>query len=239
MKKLFTLLTLFSLCLTSCNDDDDDLIAIDSDIKWWVLVHPTNGNEGIYLYNETTSSIEKKIDLPNGFSSPHALDYDGKSLWIGGFQDSASILELSPVDGSILSEIENIRTEGIACFDDYIYYSGSTNIYKIDKQGVPIETISTQSNVIQDIAINQSTLYYVYNGVIDPIIKISSTDSTEGTLVETEVTGLYTLAIYNDNLIIITDSNEIRRFDINSGQKISDTTTIIEGWITAIAPYKK
>mgnify|MGYP003114625629 CR=1 FL=1 len=243
MDKRYLALIILVLSFVSCENEPVDFeVNDDTDTKWWILTRTNNNNIGepeIVLYNETTSTIEKKIDLPSGFSSPHALDYDGESLWIGGFHGSASILQLSPIDGAILTEIENIRTQGIACIDNYIYYSGSSNIYKIDRQGVPIETIPTQSSVIQDIAITNLTIYYVFNGSIDPIIRINPTNSTEETITETEVTGLNTLAIHNDHLIVTTNSNAIRRFDINSGERISDTETIIEGWITAIVPYLK
>lgn len=62
-------------------------------------------------------------------------------------------------------------------------------------------------------------------------------NSTEEIIAETDMNALYTLTIRNENLITITNSNSIRRFDINTGRRISDTKTIIEGWITAIAPY--
>jgi len=233
MKKFVTFFVVLSLTFSSCEKNDDQIQ--DTDSKWWILIHPTHGNEGIYLYNETTSSIERKIELPNGFSSPHALDFDGESLWLGGFHDSASLLKLSAIDGSIQSEIKNIRTEGIACLDDYIYYSGSSSIYKIDKTGKLIQTISTETEVIQDIAINESTIYYVFNGAIDPIIKIGSTG--EERITDSEVSSLYTLAIRNENLAVVTNNNEIRRFEINTGEKISDTKLNLEGWITAIVPY--
>ena len=239
MKRLFALLLLFSLILFSCEKEDNLTTDFEEDTKWWILVHPTHGNGGIYLYNETDSIVELKLELPEKLTSPHALDFDGESLWIGGANSSASIFEISPIDGRILSEIDNVRTEGIASLNNDIYYAGSRNIYKISKQGGPIETIPTQANVIQDIAINSANLYYVSNGETDPIFKLNQINSTEEQLLETGVDALYTLAIQNENLIVVSD-NKIRRFDINSGEKISDSNLYLNfyGWITAIAPYK-
>ncbi len=237
MKKLVILCIVFSVVLSSCEQEDDLTAGAAEDTKWWLLVHPTHGNEGIYLYNETDSIVELKLELPEKLTSPHALDFDGESLWIGGAESSASIFEISPEDGSVLSEINNIRTQGIACVNDDLYYSGSRSIFRISKQGVPIETIPTQASVIQDIAINNANLYYVSNGETDPIFKINA---IEEQILETEVTALYTLAVTADNFIVIAN-NKIRRFDINSGEKISDTKISLGfyGWITAIAPYNQ
>lgn len=241
MKKLFALqLALFLLVLFSCDKEVDLPTNLEEDTKWWLLVHPTHGNEGIYLYNETDSIVELKIELPEKLTSPHALDFDGESLWIGGAESSSSIFEISPIDGSILSEIGNVRTEGIACLNNDLYYAGSRSIFRISKQGVPIETISTQASVIQDIAINNSNLYYSSNMETDPIFKVNLANSSEEKILETEVAALYTLAIQDDNLVVIAN-NKIRRFDINSGEKISDANIYLNfyGWITAIAPYNQ
>lgn len=238
MNKCFLPIIIVILSFVSCSNDND--ITSDSDTKWWILVHPTHGNEGIYLYNETNSSIERIIELPNQVESPHALEFDGEFLWLGGMGLNESIYKLNPEDGTVVSEINNIRTEGISYLNGELYYSFYGKIYRISQNGTLIQeiTLSTENNP-SDIEINNSVLYYVYNGPIDPIIKISPPNSTEETIVETEVSGLYTLAIHNDNLIVTTDSNKIRRFDINSGERISDTETIVEGWITAIVPYYK
>jgi hypothetical protein len=241
MKKLFALqLALFSLILSSCDKEDDMPPKLEEDTKWWLLVHPSHGNEGVYLYNETDSIVELKFELPEKLTSPHALDFDGESLWIGGAESSASIFEISPIDGTILSEIGNIRTEGIACLNNDLYYAGSRDIFRISKQGVPIDTISTQASVIQDIAINNSNLYYASNMETDPIFKINQANSIEEKILETEVTALYTLTIQDNNIVVVAD-NKIRRFDINSGEKISDANIYINfyGWITAIAPYNQ
>ena len=243
MKKTYLALIILTLSFVSCNNDSDDFKNIDSDTKWWILTRPNNNSVGeseIVLYNETKSIIERTIDLPTQADSPHALEFDGEFLWLGGMGGNESIYKLNPEDGTVISELTNIRTEGISYLNGELYYSFYGRIYKINEDGTPIQEIILETdNNPSDIAINNSSIYYVYNGAIDPIIKINQTDSTEETITETEVTGLYTLTIHNDNLIVTTNSNSIRRFDINSGERISDTETIIEGWITAIAPYNK
>jgi hypothetical protein len=243
MNKTYLALIILTLSFVSCNNDSDDFNNIDSDTRWWILTHMDYNSVGeseIVLYNETKSIIERTIDLPTQAESPHALEFDGEFLWLGGMGGNESIYKLNPEDGTVISELTNIRTQGISYLHGELYYSFYGRIYQISQDGTPIQeiTLATNNNPT-DIAINNSSLYYVSNGAIDPIIKINQTDSTEETIAETEVTGLYTLAIYNDNLIVTTNSNAIRRFDINSGERISDTRTIIEGWITAIVPYNK
>ena len=240
MNKYFLPFIIAILSFVSCSNDNDDDITINSDTKWWILVHPTHGNEGIYLYNETNSSIEKIIELPNQVDSPHALEFDGEFLWLGGMGENESIYKLNPEDGTVISELTNIRTEGISYLNGELYYSFYGKINRISQDGTPIQEIAlSTNNNPTDIEINDSVMYYVHNGPIDPIVKINPTNSTEETIVETQVSGLYTLAVHDDNLIVITNFNEIRRFDITTGEKISDTETIIEGWITAIVPYDK
>lgn len=239
MKKYFLSLIIVILSFTSCSYDNDDNIAINSDTKWWILVHPTHGNEGIYLYNETNSSIERIIELPNQMSSPHALDFDGEFLWLGGMGNEESIYKLSPDDGTVISEIVDKRTEGIKFLNGEIYYSLYGRINKITEDGTFIEEIllPTSQNPT-DIAIKNSVLYYVENGVTDPIFKFNLENSNDGLIVNTEVDALYTLTILNDNLIVVTNNNEIRRFNINSGELVSDSVINIDGWITAITPYE-
>ena len=244
--KSILFLTFFLVTFFSCNNEpvdftlEENSTSENNDIKWWILVHPSYGNPGIYLYNETESTIENTLPLPTQADSPHALEFDGEFLWLGGMGGNESIYKLNPEDGTVVSELTNIRTEGISYLNGELYYSFYGRIYQMSQDGTPIQEIILETdNNPSDIAINNSSLYYVYNGAIDPIIKINQTDSTEETIAETEVTALYTLAIDNDNLIVITNSNAIRRFDINSGERLSDTETIIDGWITAIVPYNR
>ncbi|MFT5254640.1 MAG: hypothetical protein ACI87N_003717 [Flavobacteriales bacterium] len=243
MNKTYLALIILTFSFISCNNDSEDFNIMDLDTRWWILTRPNNNSVGeseIVLYNETKSIIERTINLPTQADSPHALEFDGEFLWLGGRGANESSYKLNPEDGTVISELTNIKTEGISYLNGELYYSFYGRIYQISQDGTPIQeiTLATDNNPSY-IAINNSSLYYVYNGAIDPIIKINQTDSTEETIAETEVTGLYTLAIHNNNLIVTTNSNAIRRFDINSGKRISDTETIIEGWITAIVPYNK
>lgn len=236
MKNRLLFLGLICFILNSCCKCEENKDEYET--KWWILVHPSYGNSGIYLYNETTSNVELRLDIPNGLTSTHALSYDGESLWIdGGSDSSCSIFEISPIDGSILSEIKDVCTEGIASSGDYLYYSSRYSITKIKKNGILIDTFNIQSEYIQDIAIDGSYLYYVVNGETDPIIQVDTKTEKQDTIIETGVIGLYTLCISDDNFIVVTDNNEIRRIDMKTKRIISDKKTGIEGWITAITPY--
>ena len=130
-KTIWTLI-IITISVCSCHYDLDDIteniILIDPineeyiEHKWWILTHKNYEEPGIYLYNETTETIELKLDLPENLESPHALAYDGESLWVGGIGEKESIYQLNPENGAIISEIKNIKTEGIALLDEYLYY---------------------------------------------------------------------------------------------------------------------
>ncbi len=252
MKAIKTILTLLiiSILVTSCNKDFDDLteniVLIDSTLideniehKWWILTHRSYQDPGIYLYNETTLQIELKLDLPENLESPHALANDGESLWIGGVGENESIYQLNPENGAIISEIRNIRTEGIALLNEYVFYSNDKNINKIEKNGTLVEEITTKNSSynIPDIAIDGNTLYYLRYSEREPIVKLGLSNKEERRIPLTETTGTYCLTISNNEIITINPFNEIIRFNLGTGEFISTNATIIEGWITAIAPY--
>ena len=248
MKPILTLLIIIFLA-SSCNYDPDDitenLVLTDSIIdenieyKWWILTHRNYEAPGIYLYNETTSTIELKLDLPANLESPHALEYDGESLWVGGVGENESIYQLNPENGGIISEIKNIKTEGIALLGEYLYYSDNKTINKIEKNGAFIEGILTKNSSynIPDIAIANNHLYYLRYSETEPVIKLNLSNKKESGIPMTESTGTYCLAISNNEIITLNPFNEISRFNLSTGKFISSTTTIIKGWITAIAPY--
>ncbi len=251
MKAASTILTLliFTILFNSCNKDFDDRVENISIIdttsndtiqyKWWILTHRNYEAPGIYLYNETTATIELKLDLPENLESPHALAYNGESLWVGGVGEYESIYELNPENGQIISEIKNIKTEGIALQNDYLYYSDNKVIKKIEKNGALVEEIATQNSsfTIPDIAIAGNDLYYLRYSEKEPVIKLNLSNKKESTIPIIESTGTYCLTISNNEIITINPFNEIVRFNLQTGVFISNEPTIITGWITAIAPF--
>lgn len=251
MKAATTIWTLLILAIivSSCHYDLDDIVdnnvLIDPvneeyiENKWWILTHKNYEAPGIYLYNETTQTIELKLDLPENMESPHALTYDGESLWLGGTGENESIYQLNPDDGRILSEIKNIKTEGIALLGEFLYYSDYKIINKINKDGTLVEEISTKNSSynIPDIATYNNNLYYLRYSEKEPVVKINLSNYNEGKIELSESTGTYCLTIYNNEIITINPFNEIIRFNLETGMLISTQATNIDGWITAITPY--
>ena len=250
MKAAKTILTLLllTISLSSCNKDLDDISDpivldpiddVDIEYKWWILTHKKYESPGIYLYNETDSIIELKLDLPENLESPHALAYDGESLWVGGEGQNESIYQLNPGNGAIISEIKNIRTEGIAFLDEHLYYSSNNIINKITKDGTLVEEITTKNSSynIPDIAIDGNNLYYLRYSENEPIVKLNLSNKKENRIALAESTGTYCLTLSNNEIITVTPFNEISHFNQRTGAFISTQTTIIKGWITAIAPY--
>lgn len=244
--KIFFHLTILAVFLSSCNRNlpedflfDDSIENIDIEQKWWVLTHRKYESPGIYLYNETTSTIELELELPEDLKSPHALAYDGTSLWVGGNDEKESIYELNPENGAIISEIKNISTEGIAVQDENLYYSSYNTINKIDKNGKLIEEIPTRNSSlnIPDIAIQGRNLYYLRYSEDESVIRLNLNSKTESAISGVESTGTYCLAIFENEIITVTALNEINRNILRTGTPISTSETGIKGWITAIAPY--
>lgn len=250
--KIFLFLTFILISFFSCNNEPVDFTTNESnnsennDIKWWILVHPSNGNPGIYLYNETNSIIENILPLPEPNGSPHALDFDGNSLWLGGASSINEtgiltynpIYEINPDNGNVISTIDNVRAVGIAISDNHIFYSTYGQIVEITKTGTFVSSISVEDTGITDMAIYNSKKYYVYNGTIDPIIRINETTGQGEFILETDTPSLNTLSIRDDNFVVVSN-NHFRRFDLNTGEHLSDIKIEIEGWITAITPYNR
>lgn len=139
--------------------------------KWWVLTRKNYEAPYIYPYKDTNSTIELKLDILNKLESPHALSCNGESLWIGDLGENESIYLLNSKNGAIISEIKNIKTEGIAVLDDYILYLNGKMINKIEKDGTLAKEIATKNSwyIIPDIAIDGTNLYYPRNSEKEPI----------------------------------------------------------------------
>ena len=240
--RIFILLFSISLISLSCEKDSVNDISnkIDKNQKWWVLLHRNYENPGIYLFDENSSSFERKFDLPQELESPHALTFDGTSLWVGGMGNKESLYQIDPLSGEIVSEIKNIRTEGIVISGEFIYYSNDKFIRKIDKEGDLIDEIRTSnsSHVIPDIAIDNGDLYYLRHTEKQPVIKLEILNHSETIIPNIENTGTYCLTISNDNIITINNSNQIVQFDKVTGSLLSKTDIPMKGWITAISPYQ-
>jgi len=235
------------ILLSSCRDpyfeiaNNTELIDDTIDKKLWLLKHRKYQDSGIHLYNETSGVLEVELDLPDGLESPQALAYDGEFLWVGGIGEEESIHQIDPLTGATLSVIPNIRTEGIAVDEDYLYYSVyETNIInKIEKNGTFVEEIVVKnaSLSIPAIAINGNSLYYLRFTETEPVVKLNLSSKNESFIDISESIDTYSLTIFNNEIVGVSLLNGIKRFNKNTGNIISSSITDIDGWITAIAPH--
>lgn len=235
------------LLIVSCREphiEFTDYVEVQDDLidkKLWILKHRRYQDPGIYLYNETSGFFELELDLPDGLESPHALAYDGEYLWVGGIGEDDAIHQLDPQTGATLSEIPNIRTEGLTVDEDYLYYSvyETNRIRKITKNGTFVEEIVAEnaSLSIPDIAIDNNNLYYLSYSPTEPIVRLNLSSRDESFMELGGSVDTYCLTIFDSEIVGVTLLNGISRFEQNSGDFISSNFTGIEGWITAIAPY--
>ena len=245
--KTFIHVAFICFLLVSCNrngPDDSDVSGnestLNTEYKWWVLTHKNYQSPGISLYNESTGEIELELKLPKDLQSPHALAFDGESLWVGGIGENESLYQLNPETGDIISVIPNIITEGITVQDDYLFYSNENAIHKIEKNGTLVETIQTENTTlsISDIAIGDNFLYYLRYSETEPIVKLNLRTKSEATINNIETTGTYCLSFIDNKLITVSNLNDINHNSTRTGEILLSKPTGIEGWITAIALYE-
>lgn len=200
---------------------------------------------GMYLYDMTSQQILLHLDLPPGAESPHALAYDGKSLWLGEIV-SETIYEIDPADGAVLSTITGVRTEGLAVDGDHLWYSADlygypeTSLVQIDHNGSVQKEILVSPTVIQDIAFDGASLYYLVNDELDRIVRVDPASGAESQVADHVAAGLapYALSYDGKHLASIDNAangNELRRYDVLTGATVSVTPFGVPGWVSAIA----
>jgi DNA-binding beta-propeller fold protein YncE len=240
---LLVVIALSFVLVISC--DDDGIRPEKKDIKFWMLVRqvgtPANGE--IVLYNLTDSLIERRFSVPPGLVSPHALAWDGASLWIGGAASNDSIYEIDPDDGTILHTIAGKRTEGIAIAGSTIWYSTvspiADSLIQINREGIALRKIPVADAVINDLDTNGEWIYYAVNDDIDRIVRVDPVTGAASDFISDTFDGgkLYTVAIHGEYLFVIDDQNQgntLRTFNRETGEFISDTRVYIDGWITGL-----
>lgn len=234
-----------ALLATGISCGDDGARPSVTDVKFYLLVRqqgvPANGE--IILYNLTDSLVEDRFDAPAGLVSPHALAWDGVSLWIGGAALNDSIYQIDPADGSVLHTIPGIRTEGLATAGTTIWYSTvspiADSLIQINRDGVRLRKIPVSDAVVNDLDTNGEWLYYAVNDDIDRIVRVDPATGDAEDFIAPAVEGnqLYTLALYKNFLYVIDDQsqgNTLRTFNRESGEFISDARIHISGWITGL-----
>lgn len=208
--------------------------------KWWVLSRQYGscaGERGIFLFNETTSEIEIKIDLPNELSSPHGLTYKNGSLWLVGLGRMADAYQIDPNTGEIIRIWENISGSGIALRGDTIFVAGRGYIDLISQSDESkINTFNVNSNTIEDLTVVGDDIFYVVNGEIDPILKLSMNTQIIDTVALTGISTISTIAFKEDRFYVMSGET-IYQYD-SAVQETSGIGTLdINGWVTSFSPF--
>lgn len=241
--RILVVITASVAVVISCSDDGVEPEI--KDVTFYMLVRdqgvPANGE--IVLYNLTDSLIEHRFSTPVGLVSPHALAWDGTSLWVGGVGANDSIYEIDPADGSVLRTIPGIRTEGLATAGTTIWYSTASpiadSLIQISREGVELRKIPVPDEVINDLDTNGQWLYYAVNDDIDRIVRVDPVTGAATDFIIDTVEGneLYALALFKDYVYVIDNQsrgNTLRTFDRTTGEFISDARIYISGWITGV-----
>lgn len=207
----------------------------------WVLVHPSDAPQGagIYLFDEAQQQILAQLPLPPGVTSPHALAWDGASLWLGDMA-AGSIYEIDPDSGAVLSTLPGIRTEGIAVDNGTLWYSGEApgsfdmNLVHIERDGTLLGSIQLDVPVVQDLALVDGSPYYLINDDVDRIVRVDPATGTSTDVAQNVYVAPYSLAYDGAHFAVAIDGI-IRRFDPTTGALVSEDPFGVPGWITAIA----
>lgn len=207
----------------------------------WVLVHPSDAplGPGLYLFDEDRQVVVRRLPAPD-ISSPHALAWDGESLWLGGADlDDPAVVQMDPLDGRELSRWPGVWTEGIA-FDGTDFWYGPMEpqdrlIRRVDHSGSVLASFTlADGDVVQDMVSANGALYYLVNDDEDRIVRV---DTESGSTVEV-ARGVhqapYSLGFDGTYLAVAVDGR-ILRFDTDSGALVRDDPFAVLGWITAIA----
>ncbi len=208
----------------------------------WVLIHPSEAPDGpgIFLFDEEQQQVLAHLDLPPQVTSPHALAYDGTSLWLGEMGSQGAIHELDPVTGDVRSTIAGVRTEGIAVDGDTLWYAGedpstfAMNLMHIRRDGTVLDTLPMTAPVVQDLTFDGSSLYYLINDDQDRVLRVDPVTGAESQLFDQVFVAPYALAFDGQHLAVAADGT-IKRYDPVTGAQVSSGPLGVAGWISAIA----
>jgi hypothetical protein len=209
----------------------------------WVLVHPSSAplGPGLFQIDEPTQQIVSRLPLPDGVASPHALAWDGSSLWLGDLEGAAEghVYQLDPTTGAVLSRLP-IATEGLVVDASSIWYASSYPgagmqwLVHVTRGGDMIASIPVAGLVLQDLAVANGSFYYLINDDLDRIVRVDPASGAEAELTRGVDIAPYALGFDGVSLAVAVDGR-IRRFDPSTGAPVSDTPLAVPGWITAIA----
>ena len=219
--------------------------AVDADVPngplVWVLVHPSDAprGPGLFLFDEGRQEVVRQLALPAGVTSPQALAWDGRSLWLGGVDEEPAVRELDPDNGRVLSRWPGVVTEGIAVDGDNFWYSGVTSAFipltHVRRDGSVVSSAALPGVVtVQDLVSASGSLYYLVNDERDRIVRADGVtgDSTVLSLVGFDAP--YALG-FDGTYLAVAAEGRIRRFDVSTGALVEEGPLAVPGWITAIA----
>lgn len=252
-------LSVIGLGFTYITESEDkanksNLEVLEEAKKWWILSHKSYGEPGIILYNETTDEIEKLLPIPNPELSSHALDYDGGSLWLSGalpsktnpYRECDTLFQISPEDGSVISAMPGIRTQGVSVSDDYIYYSGwsfsRAAIYTITKAGELVDTYQTEELIHSLEVIEGVEMYAMTANKESPLLHLDLATNKLDTIFLPGHKSRRNIIIENNEIITIEQGginspNILKRYNKETQELISEKIISVNGWLTAFAPY--
>jgi hypothetical protein len=206
----------------------------------WVVVHPSDAplGAGVYLFDEASQEIVRQLGLPDGVTSPHALAYDGVSLWLGGVDSVAAVRELDPMDGGVRSEWRGVVTEGIATDGETFWYTGVVSalspLVHVERDGTQLSSTTLSEVTVQDLVSASGALYYLVNDDVARIVQVDPTTGAASDLVRGVHDAPYSLG-FDGRHLVVAGYGRARRFDPTTGAFVGETAFGVPGWITAIA----
>lgn len=205
----------------------------------WALVHPSaSPGIGLYLFDETSQVIVRQLPLPPGCTSPQALAWDGRSLWLGGIDEDCAVRELDPESGRVLSRWEGVHTEGIAVSGETFWYSAIRDAFaplvQVRRDGETLDMIELREITVQDLVNANGTLYFLANDDVDRIVRVEPATGATRDIVRGVHTAPYSLGFDGTHLAVAIEGT-ILRFDPATGARVSTRPFAVPGWITAIA----
>ncbi len=204
----------------------------------WVVVHPSDApsGAGMYLFDESAQEVLRQLPLPDGVTSPHAILWDGSSLWLGGHDRVPAIREIDPETGAVRSLWAGVVTEGVATDgESYFYVADAISpLLRVDRAGTVLSSIALPEGTIQDLVWARGALYYLVNDGPDRIVRLDPETGAREDVARTGLGAPYSLG-FDGTFVVVAMNGRAYRFDPETGELVSDSDFAVPGWITAIS----